>query len=242
MSEAWYPAAARNDGACAGYQRGRTSVQCVKAHYTVGRDSTGIGLQGYFQFLIARDGTVQQFAPVDALCWDSGEWNGMGPGIEVEYLPDADGDQIFTPAAQASCGALVAWLASEWGVPLTYYDGPRLRREDGFAGFISHRSLVQSEEHFDYWPQADWDAMTAPVHTESVPTPPAPVPQEDDDMKLVHYSVRDDKDPTKEVGTGRDIYGVLADGEDPVLDPAGKAIPFDAYATIKASDWTKAKP
>lgn len=168
MSNPIYPGAVWNPGAAAGYVKGRNSVSCCKAHYTVGRDSTGIGLQGYFQFLVSRDGRVQQFAEVDALCWDSGEWNGTGPGIEIEYL---DEPEIFTDASRQSCGLLVAWLVSEWGIRAGYYDSTRLPLSSGYQGFISHRSLIQSEEHYDYWPQTDWALMTATPAP--VPTPPS---------------------------------------------------------------------
>lgn len=147
-----YPAAIWNPGVNAGYRAGRNTMTTAVAHFTVGRNSTGIGKQGYFHFLISRDGTVQQFCEADAVAWHAGDpWNSRGPGIEVEYL---DEDTIFTDAARAACGELVKWL----GIPLNFYDGPRIA---DWAGFITHRSLVQSgDAHSDYWPQEDWDAMT----------------------------------------------------------------------------------
>lgn len=150
MPEVHYPHAAWNPGANAGYNAGRTPVDSVVCHYTVGRNSTGIGLQGYFHFLVSRDGHVQQFAEADAVCWHAGDpWNGRGPGIEVEYLPGAD-DDIFTPEADAATGLLVEWLHDEWGVPLDFYDGSRVA---AFPGFITHRSLIQTgDPHSDYWP------------------------------------------------------------------------------------------
>lgn len=122
-----------------------TSVVC---HYTVGKASAPIGLRGYFQYLVSRDGRVQQFAETDAVCWHAGSpWNSRGPGIEVEYL---DEPTIFTPEAEAATGDLVSWLNSEWGVPLDFYDGSR--RAD-WHGFITHRSLIQTgDPHSDYWP------------------------------------------------------------------------------------------
>ena len=149
-----YPGAVWNPGVNAGYRAGRNTMTTAVAHYTVGRNSTGIGLRGYFHFLISRDGTVQQFCEADAVAWHAGDpWNGRGPGIEIEYLDEAT---IFTPAQHAACGALIAWLP----IPHQFYDGPRLTAWDGY---ITHRSLVQSgDPHSDYWDQSDWDAMTAP--------------------------------------------------------------------------------
>lgn len=166
MGNPIYPGAAWNPGANAGYKAGRTSmVDCV-CHYTVGTDSTGIGLNGYFNFLVSRDGRVQQFAEADALTWHVGEDNAAGPGIEVEYLPGQD-DTVFTPQARTSCASLVKWLSSEWGIPLVYHDGLHDITPGSFAGFVSHKSIIQSEEHQDFWPQADWDQMVGT-------TPPVP--------------------------------------------------------------------
>lgn len=163
-----YPGAVWSPGVNAGYAAGRTSMTAAVCHYTVGRDSRPIGLRGYFNFLVSRDGTVTQFAEADAVCWHAGApWNFRGPGIEVEYLPGVD-DDIFTPEALAACGALVRWL----GIPLAFYDGPRIA---DWSGFITHRSLIQTgDAHSDYWTEQDWAAMTA-----TKPAPPLPIsPQE----------------------------------------------------------------
>jgi hypothetical protein len=143
-----YPAAVWSPGVNAGYKAGRTSMRTAVCHYTVGRNSAPIGLRGYFQFLVARDGTVTQFAEADAVCWHAGTpWNSRGPGIEVEYL---DEPAIFTPEAEAATGLLVSWLHDVYGIRTDFYDGPRIAEWDGF---ITHRSLIQSgDAHSDYWP------------------------------------------------------------------------------------------
>lgn len=159
-----YPAAEWMPGANAGYHAGRTPVRSVVCHYTVGRNSTGIGLQGYYHFQANRDGTVFQFAEADAVCWHAGSpWNGYGPGIEVEYLPGFD-DELWTPAQREAVARLVEWLHDEWGVPFDFYDGPRT---NSHAGFITHRSLIQTgDAHNDWWPEL-----------------PRTTPPEEDDVK-----------------------------------------------------------
>ena len=153
-----YPGAVWRPGVNAGYRAGRSSMETVVCHYTVGRASAPIGDRGYFHFLIGRDGTVTQFCEADAVAWHAGDpWNSRGPGIEIEYLDEAT---IFTPAQHAACAALIAWLP----IPHQFYDGPRLAAWDGY---ITHRSLLQSgDAHSDYWDRSDWDAMTAPAATE----------------------------------------------------------------------------
>ena len=152
-------------GAAAGYALGRNRMRACVLHYTVGRDSRPIGLRGYFHFLIAKDGTVFQFAEADALCWHAGEWNGEGPGIEFERMSDAE---PLTPGQIESGGHLIAWLAG-LGIADNFYDGPR-RAPGSWAGFITHRSLQQSEPHSDYVTETDWRNMRA------VTDPPSPVP------------------------------------------------------------------
>lgn len=162
-----YPGATWRGGAAAGYARGRTPMTTAVCHYTVGRDSTGIGVQGYFNFLVRRNGEVVQFAEADALTWHAGNWNARGPGIEVEYLESYDGPapgNIFTGPQLNACGALVRWLAGR--VPLRFYDGARISE---WAGFITHRSIIQSGDwHYNYWTAEQFAAMVGAA--------PAPAP------------------------------------------------------------------
>jgi len=134
-------------------------MEVVKAHYTAGyfAGDDAVGRRGYFQWLVDRDGSVYQYAEADALCYDSGEWNDNGPGIEISYR---DQPTIFTEAARVACSGLIRWLHTEWNIPLEYWDGGRIAETTGYRGFIAHRDLVQTEQHSDYWPQEDWDAMT----------------------------------------------------------------------------------
>lgn len=175
MAEEWFPEAVQDPGAAAGWRKGRTPVRTVVCHFTVGRDSSSIGRNGYFNWLVSRDGTVTQFAETSALTWHAGnEGNPLGPGIEVEYLPNID-DDIFTDAARIACGNLVRWLASEWGVELVYFDPIERMALPLPNGFIAHRSLP-NQDHTDWWPRDDWDRMTGVV------PPPPPIPPIPDDL------------------------------------------------------------
>lgn len=164
-----YPGATWMPGRNAGYAAGRTPVRSVVCHQTIGVNSTGIGLQGYYQFQVNRDGTVYQFAETDAVCWHAGSpWNGYGPGVEVEYHPAYD-DEPWTPAQRDAVAHLCQWLHDEWGVPYDFYDGPRT---NSHTGFITHRSLIQTgDSHSDWWPE--------------LPRVTAPAPEENDDMVIV---------------------------------------------------------
>lgn len=144
-----YPDAVWRPGQNAGYRAGRNQLRLCVCHYTVGRDSTAIGERGYFHWLVRRDGEVVQFAEADAITWHAGEANSYGPGIEVEYLPGAD-DDLWTPAAYQATGRLVDWLINLAIAP-TFYDGPRVDPA-GVTGFITHRSIRQTDGHSDWWP------------------------------------------------------------------------------------------
>jgi hypothetical protein len=173
MRDEIYPGAQWNPGRNAGYNSGRSSMAACVCHYTVGKNSAGIGLDGYFHWLVSRDGRIEQYAEADAITWAQGEANGVGPSIEVEFLDEPEG--IFTDAARDACAGLIHWLADEWGIPLDYYDGDRIPPA-AMRGFVAHRSIQQSEGHSDYWPRPDWDRMVAG-------TQPAPGPQEEDRMQ-----------------------------------------------------------
>ena len=174
MPDEWFPAAVRDPGAAAGWAKGRTPVRTVICHFTVGRDSTAIGRQGYFHWLVRRDGEIVQFCETSALSWHAGnEGNPLGPGIEVEFLPGAD-DDIFTDDARRACGDLVRWLNTEWGVELVYFDPVERMPLPLPNGFIAHRSLP-NQDHTDWWPRDDWDRMTGAV-------PPPPIPPIPDDL------------------------------------------------------------
>ena len=175
MPEAWYPQEIRDNGFNADYTNGHSRMEAVKKHFTVGffHSDYNIGVRGYFQWLIARDGQVYQFAEADAVCFDSGEWNDAGPGIEISYMPGVD-DAIFTDAALESARALCRWLSVEWSVPLVDWTGGRIDEWTGFRGFIDHRELVQTEQHVDFWPDDAWQFIIA-----------SDVPEQEDDMQTL---------------------------------------------------------
>lgn len=167
----WYPNAIHNPGAAAGYRNGRSRMRACVLHYTVGVDSTGVGLRGYFHFLVSKDGTVQQFCELNAIAWHAGEFNGEGPGVEFERMGDWE---PLTFAQIASGGALIQWII-ENGIADNFYDGPRLAAGT-YSGFITHRSLQQSQPHSDYVTGDDWAAMrgmpAAPPSPGPAPAPP----------------------------------------------------------------------
>jgi hypothetical protein len=172
----WFPGAILVASRASGYNLGRNRREAVKCHYTVGRNSYGIGVNGYFQWLITRNGTCYQFAEAGALCYDSGEWNDAGPGVEIEYHPDYD-DVIFTPPARETARALARWLHDEQGYPLEHWGGDRISEFAGWRGFIDHADLIQREQHYDYWPAADVAYILG--------APAAQLPK-DEEMQLIH--------------------------------------------------------
>lgn len=181
MPEEIYPGAIWRPGAAAGYAKGRNSVNAIVCHYTVGRDSSPIGLNGTFHWLVARDGHIDQYAEVSALCWHAGEANGISAGVEIEFLDEPEG--IFTDAARDATSGLIHWLHREWGVPLTYYDGDRIPPHQ-MHQFVAHRSIQQTDGHSDYWPRADWDRMV---------TGGTPLPEPGPDWAAIGAAIEDDR-------------------------------------------------
>jgi len=236
MEELWYPKAERDPGRAAGYTRGRTRMFSVKCHYTAGYNSWGlIRDQGLAQWLVTRDGRVIQFCEADALCWDSGEWNDDGPGIEIEYRDEPEG--MFTDAARQATSELIHWLNVEWGLPLNYYDGPRIP-EGSHNGFIAHRAIIQSQPHGDFWPQEDWDLMVSG----NAENAPEENPEEETDVRPFLIEAHNGMwlyDPNTHTAkpfatpetltTWRKIY-VVTFGNDPVVktDPEYVALLEDA--------------
>jgi hypothetical protein len=152
------------DRAGPGVQKNRLEV--VKMHYTVGVNSYNLGKAGYFTWLVPREGTPTQFAPVNNACWDSGEWNDAGPGIEFEFYEPKDGPapQNIVTSSQVGWGGKIArWLHTAHGFPLAFYDGTRVAGTGGWRGFITHRSLIQAEQHTDYITAEQWGRMLGPA-------------------------------------------------------------------------------
>jgi N-acetylmuramoyl-L-alanine amidase len=166
MGAEYYPGALWMPGRNAGWAAGTNAMQSITQHYTVGVDSTGILLDGYFHALIGKgpEAGVKQAAEWSAVTWHAGEANWTGPGIEYERLGDWE---PLTAYQIDEGGKLNEWLAAEWGLPLAFYDtwgdnGARVPPGSG-APYITHRSWQQSAPHSDYITYDDWNAMVAPA-------------------------------------------------------------------------------
>lgn len=180
----WMPGINRNPGQNAeNFGNARQNIRC---HFTVGTDSTGIGLNGYFHFLVPKVGVPQQFAPTEAICWDACEWNPVGWGIEFERM---SGDEPLTPDQITWGGNILRWGSADSGIPLTFRDTPDDRMPVGteYHGVTTHRSLHENAcpEHFDFITQSDFDAML------NVAPPPPPIPPEEDDSMVARYRFGD---------------------------------------------------
>lgn len=175
----WFPDAEQVPGQNAG-NLGNQKQNC-RLHYTVGVDSTAIGVRGYFHFLIPKDAQPKQFAPTEAICWDACEWNPTGVGIEFERLSDAE---PLTDNQILWGGRIIHWLNETDGIPLVFRDSPDDRMPAGteYHGFTTHRSLHEQacDEHYDYVTIDDWDRMVGPV-----PAPPDSDPVEENTMLAV---------------------------------------------------------
>lgn len=171
----WMPGLVQRPGANAG-NFGNAKQNC-RLHFTVGTDSSGIGDQGYFHFLVPKQGTPMQFAPTEAVCWDACEWNPTGFGIEFERM---SGEEPLTSDQVSWGGKIIAWAHASEGIPLVFRDTPDDRMPVGteFHGFTTHRSLHENQcpEHYDFITQDEWNAMSSGPS----PTPASSLPEGDD--------------------------------------------------------------
>lgn len=145
-------------GAHAGYRAGRVILRGAAVHYTVGRNSTAIGLRGTFLGLFPKVWPPEQYAPIDAVTYHACEHNTWLTGWETEKL----GDWEPTTPDQIRGWAYVIAALRELGVPFGYHDGDHDVWPPGQypASFCSHRSLRQKscDQHQDYLPDADMAA------------------------------------------------------------------------------------
>ncbi len=118
--------------------------------YSVGKNGVG------FHFLVgAVDGQWVQLYDSTWMAWHVGEENPYSIGIEICGNPG----EPMTPWQISAATRIVQWCASTHGIPLDRYSGgPHTSMPGTFHGFIDHRSIIQSQEHQDYWNDADWAA------------------------------------------------------------------------------------
>jgi hypothetical protein len=161
VSKQWLDGATRTPGFNAGYTNGKTLMQFVVEHFTVGRNSHGIGLDGYFNMLIPKVGPPFQYAEWDAYTFHAGPWNRYGPGIEFERL---GWDEPLTEDQLFWGGCAAVQLHEDWGIPLDHYQGPRFGAAN-YQGFVDHGDLDPMRS--DGVSHADWLTMIRNNHTEN---------------------------------------------------------------------------
>ncbi len=179
MPDVWMPGLIKDPGRSAGYNGGETSMtQWIKHHDTAGTDSYNVckwGRPGYnvslCQILIPKVGVPWQFCEINAICADSGDWNGWGPGIEVERLGASqteNGEKEPLTSDQIHWLAEInLWLQSEWGMPNVMYDGPKFGAT-GFQGHVSHFDIAFNPDGLTV---SEWIIVTATGGSDVVKPP-----------------------------------------------------------------------
>lgn len=172
MSDVWIPGLIHDPGAFADYSHGRNREEIVKVHATAknGAGNITVGKAGYFQLYVPKVGTAMQFAPVDALCWDSGDFNDDGPGVEFEREAIGTirpGLSAFEPLTtdQLYWGRYIfQWLIDNRGYIPELYAGPRYQSA-GFRGFVNHGDLDPNRS--DGITREEWAALVTPMSAAS---------------------------------------------------------------------------
>lgn len=157
------------------YPVARTRMQFAVHHDTAGTNSYSIckyGRAGYnnslCNVLLPKIGAPWQFAPIDSLTYHAGsaqygDYNGFGPGFEVERLSHDEPlseDQFFW------LGRIGVWLATEWDLPNLQYRGAH-GGAIGWRGHVNHSDLHPNPDGLTF---AEWDAIIAGVGTGPAPT------------------------------------------------------------------------
>jgi len=163
MPNPWMPGLRHDPGLNAGYRAGRNRMYMVVDHWTAGRNSYGICKdRGLCQILLPKVGAPWQFSEIDAKCWHAGsaaygDYNGHGPGLEVERL---SGDEPLTHDQRSWLGRINAWMAAEWGVPNVHYWGPRFPWHGAnFHGHVNHAQVHPNEDGVS---PVEWASLGGP--------------------------------------------------------------------------------
>jgi hypothetical protein len=149
-------------------------MEFIVHHSTAGSNSYQIikdGRPGYgtslAQALFPKSGPPFQFAEINSKCFHAGsaeygDYNGYGPGFEVERLGPGQNDltewEDLTEDQAHWVGEANRWLESEWGIPNIQYRGPRFSPwQADFNGHVSHWDLHPNDDGLSF---DEWDRVT----------------------------------------------------------------------------------
>lgn len=160
------PGLLHDPGQGAGYKAGQNAMQMVVDHDTGGTNSYGVckmGRPGYrtglCQILLPKEGVPWQFTEIDAVCYHAGstqygDYNGSGPGLEVERFHDEE----LTDDQAHWLGEINRWLESEWGIPNVHYWGPQFPwHQADFHGHVNHSDIHPNPDGLT---PEEWDRIT----------------------------------------------------------------------------------
>lgn len=174
------------------YPLGSLSPTAVVLHRTIGSwpGDYGVGKHGRdgepigFHFLIGRDYLqIVQFYSTETKCAHAAGANSWSVGIE--FSGQNSDVQPLSDWQIAAGGDVLRWITATHGIPLTYYDGPRVT---SWSGVLNHRNVAypadRKFEHHDFVTAEDYGRMVAAKPSGS-PIPPPPIPFEEDDVAQI---------------------------------------------------------
>lgn len=216
MADGWIDGCEWRVGRNANYASGRIDAQGGVGHETVGRESTAIGDNGYFHFLVHDEvgRAPSQFAQVWCVTFHACEWNRTTVGIEVERFPG----EPMKPEQLFWCQYLVRAIAAETGNAIrAEWKGDVLvvSPYDMGGQWANHGALQirACDPHSDGWTPEEWAIITS----EGQPGGPASgtEPQEDT-MRLIQNTDNEEwflfTDYGWESGVSKDRVAALAFG------------------------------
>lgn len=217
IRDGWIDGLVHLPGRNAGYRAGRIRLRTPIRHETVGTNSRQIGINGYFQFLLPKEGPAEQYCEWDAIAWHACEWNLWGFGLECERFP---GEPMT--ANQVWWAAYIILAVQEHtgqALTLDWIDYAIPNPASGPVGYANHGALLirACDPHSDGWTFDEWQQI---IRTIGGATPPTSM-KGTDQMDAI-YGV-DPADP--DWGNAKSMLCIVKSGDLIISEMSGPPLP-----------------
>lgn len=144
-------------------------------------NQAGSGQNGS-HFFVKKDGTVEQYAPVDRIVWTSGNGSLRSVGIETQGYAAGE----WTPAQRAALIKLTRWLCDVFGVPKIVAPNSKLTsrgigyHRQGVPATQAQKAAKVSQTGGELWSSAVGKVCPGPYREKQIPRMVGEIAEEDD--------------------------------------------------------------